>query len=137
MVLVDSSVWIELFRRDGDLRTNLAMENLLEEMKATYCGVIKLEVLGGAQGKERIVISNLFSLVPYLVQKESLWEKAANFQWAARARGLTIPWSDALIATLAQLHQMRVFARDRHFTNLAKAGFITLYEPGPGGGYRG
>ena len=136
MVLVDSSVWIELFRRDGDLLTKIAMESLLEEGQATYCGIVKLEVLGGAQGKERVVIANLFSLIPYLSQKELVWEKAVNLQWASKAKGLSVPWSDALIATLAHLNQFRVYARDKHFVALAEAGFITLYEPGPGGAYR-
>jgi predicted nucleic acid-binding protein len=64
MVLVDSSIWIELFRRKGDVMVSLALENLIEEMQACFCGIVKLEVLGGARDDEKTVISNLFSLLP-------------------------------------------------------------------------
>jgi len=135
MVMVDSSIWIELFRKDGDLLTSLAVEDLLEEMQATFCGVIKVEVLGGARPNERVTISNLFSLVPYLPMPEPGWDDVVKFQWIAKKAGLTIPWSDAVIATLAQKNGCRVYARDRHFDALGEHGLIELYSPGPGGSF--
>ena len=53
MVLVDSSVWIEALRRDGRLDVKVALENLLEEYEAAWCGPVKLEVLGGARQQDR------------------------------------------------------------------------------------
>lgn len=136
MVLVDSSVWIELFRRNGDLLTSLALENLIEEMQATLCGFIKLEVLGGARGVERVTIANLFTLIPYLPQTESFWDEAVKFQWLARQKGITVPWSDALLATLARKNNCRVYAKDKHFEALAAVGLVSLYIPGTGGRYK-
>ena len=57
MVLVDSSVWIEALRRDGRLDVKLALEGLLEEYEASWCGPVKLEVLGGARPQERAMIA--------------------------------------------------------------------------------
>jgi predicted nucleic acid-binding protein len=65
MVLVDSSVWIELFRKKGDVMVSLALENLIEEMQACFCGIVKLEVLGGARDDEKTVVSNLGLIQPY------------------------------------------------------------------------
>jgi predicted nucleic acid-binding protein len=135
MILIDSSVWIELFRKNGDLLTSIAVENILEEMQACYCGIVKLEVLAGARDPEKITISNLFSLVPYVPQPEQLWDEVIRFQWSVRKSGLNIPWSDAVIATLANRHGHSVYARDPHFEALAERGMVKLYAPGPGGSY--
>ena len=135
MVLVDSSVWIELFRKNGDLYTGIAVENLIEEMQACFCGFVKLEVLGGARDNEIATISNLFSLVPHIPHLEPTWDETVKFQWKARKSGLNIPWSDAVIATLANKHGHRVYARDKHFKSLSDLGLIALYTPGYGGSY--
>jgi len=135
MVLVDSSVWIELFKKKGDLFTSIAVENIVEEMQACFCGIVKLEVLGGARENEKATISNLFSLVPYIQQPEATWNETVSFQWKVRKCGLNIPWSDAVIATLANKHGHRIYARDKHFTALADLGLIALYTPGYGGSY--
>jgi predicted nucleic acid-binding protein len=92
MVLVDSSVWIEHFRNNGDVMVSLALENLIEEMQACFCGIVKLEVLGGARDDEKTVISNLFSLLPYLPQTEAVCDETIRFQWHVRKHGLNIPW---------------------------------------------
>ncbi len=136
MVLIDSSVWIELFRKKGDVLTSLAVENLIEEMQACFCGIVKLEVLGGARDDEKTVISNLFSLVPYVPQTEATWDEVVRFQWRVRKRGLNIPWSDALIATIANKNGHRIYARDKHFDTLAEMGLIQPYSPGYGGSYQ-
>lgn len=49
MALVDSSVWIEAARRQGDLATKVALRALLDECEAALCSPVKLEVLGGAR----------------------------------------------------------------------------------------
>ena len=53
MVLVDSSVWIEAARRQGDLGCKVALESLLEEYEAAWCSPVRLEVMGGARKEER------------------------------------------------------------------------------------
>ncbi len=136
MVLVDSSAWIELFRKKGDVIVSLALENLIEEMQACFCGIVKLEVLGGARDDEKTVISNLFSLLPYLPQTEGVWDEAIRFQWRVRKHGLNIPWSDVLIAVVANRNGHRIYSRDKHFDTLANLGLIQPYTPGYGGSYQ-
>jgi predicted nucleic acid-binding protein len=136
MVLVDSSIWIEHFRKKGDVMISLALEHLIEEMQACFCGIVKLEVLGGARDDEKTVISNLFSLVPYLPQPETVWDEAVRFQWRVRKHGLNIPWSDALIAVTANRNGHRIYHRDKHFEALAHLGLIKSYTPGYGGSYQ-
>jgi len=133
MVIIDSSVWIELFRKDGDAATSLAVENLVSEFSAVLCGPVKMEVIGGARPHELRRIQELFDLLPYLPETEKLWEQTAHFYQQLRGAGLTVPWMDAMIAGLAARRNYKVFARDKHFQEMGRLGFVKLYHPGPGG----
>ena len=133
MVLVDSSVWIELFRKDGDAVVSLAVENLIAEFTAVLCGPVRMKVLGGARPNEEPRIVDLFDLIPYVPESEKLWEQTAFFYQRLRAAGITVPWVDAMIAGIASRRGFRVYSCDKHFHEMADKGFLQLYIPGPGG----
>lgn len=136
MVLVDSSVWIEALRKEGRLDTKVALEALLEEYEAAWCGPVKLEVLGGARAKERQILEAQFSCIPYLPMNDAQWDSVKSLAWRLRDRGCTVPWNDIVIASLAAKTGSRVFAVDRHFEMMRDAGAgILLYEPGYGGAF--
>jgi predicted nucleic acid-binding protein len=136
MVLVDSSVWIEALRRDGNVHVKLALEALLEAYEATWCGPVKLEVLGGARAQERKALEEQFSCIPYLPMRDAEWEAAKNLAWRLRDKGCTVPWNDILIATLARHAECRLYSVDKHFNLMYENGAgIVLYEPGYGGKY--
>ena len=135
MVLVDSSIWIEAGRSRGDLFTKVALQSLLEENEACWCGPVRLEVLGGSRAQERPKLLYFFSIVPYLVVGDDIWDKAKSMAWRLRDKGVNPPWNDVLIATIAQEKMCRVFARDKHFEQMAEVLGISLYQPNYGGGY--
>jgi hypothetical protein len=136
MVLVDSSVWIEALRRDGRLDVKLALENLLEEYEAAWCGPVKLEVLGGARPKDRAPLEAHFSCIPYFPMADTAWDSAKQLAWRLRDRGCTAPWNDILIAALSVKAVCRIFSVDKHFQMMYESGAgIVLYEPGYGGAY--
>lgn len=136
MVLVDSSVWIEALRRDGRLDVKLALENLLEEYEAAWCGPVKLEVLGGARSREREKLETHFSCIPYFQMKDNAWDAAKKLAWRLRDRGCITPWNDVLIAALSMQAICRIYTVDKHFQMMRDAGAgILLYEPGHGGAY--
>ncbi len=136
MVLVDSSVWIEGLRREGDLHVKLALENLLEEYEAAWCGPVKLEVLGGARQQDRQQLETHFECIPYFQMKDSAWDAAKKIAWQLRDRGCNPPWNDILIATLSLLAECRVYSIDKHFQQMYQSGAgIVLYQPGYGGAY--
>ncbi len=64
MVLVDSSVWIEALRRQGDLAVKVALEALLEADGAIISGPILLEVLGGSRQRDRKRLLGYFGSIP-------------------------------------------------------------------------
>ena len=136
MVLVDSSVWIEALRREGRLDVKLALEGLLEAYEASWCGPVKLEVLGGARPKDRKILEYQFRCIPYFSMRDAAWDAAKNLAWRLRDRGCTAPWNDILIAALSVKTDSRIYAVDKHFDLMREAGAgIRLYQPGYGGKY--
>lgn len=133
MVLVDSSVWIEAMRREGDMTTKVALEQLLIEYEAAFCSPVRLEVMGGARRTERKRMGKYFSIIPYRPTTEEDWEQAMHYGWKLRDNGLTVPNNDLLIATIAIRARCRVYARDKHFVAMAKHLPLLLYKPGYGG----
>jgi len=133
MILVDSSVWIEAARREGDLATKVALRALLDEYEAGFCSPVKLEVMGGARREERRALETFFACIPYWECAEADWKAAKEVSWKLRDAGHTLPWNDHLIAAIARARDMRVFARDAHFETLEKLGVVRLYRPGYGG----
>lgn len=135
MVLVDSSVWIEAARRQGDIQCKIALESLLKEYEAAVCSPVKLEVLGGARKEDRKVLAAGFAIIPYIPITEDIWEFALVNAWKLRDAGHTVPWNDVLIASLSHRKICRVFARDHHFETMRSLLGIRLYMPGYGGKY--
>lgn len=135
MVIVDTSAWIEFFRRDGDLKVKMAVKSLLDEYEATLCGPVEMEFLGGAFPHERPKIQAWFDVIPYLPNDQKLWRKAATTYADLRATGLTAPWNDILIATITLESDLRVYAVDRHFDAMAEHLPLRLYQPGYNGGF--
>lgn len=135
MVLVDSSVWIEGLRRQGRLDVKVGLESLLEEYEACWCGPVKLEVLGGARAQDRRRLSACFACIPYRPMNDAAWESAKELFWRLRDQGLTIPWNDVLVASLAREWNCRVYSVDAHFEALKAVG-LRLYQPGYGGQYQ-
>ena len=133
MVLVDTSAWIEAHRLTGDPAVKLAVRGLLDEFEATLCGPVEMEYLGGAHPEERDRLQAWCSVVPYLRNDQKIWRKAATNFTKLRQQGLTAPWNDVIIATLALNANCRIYAVDRHFTAMAPILGLSLYQPGYGG----
>ena len=137
MVVVDSSVWISALRRDGDLAVKVALESLLEEYEAQLCAPVRLEVLGGARKAERKALGRYFSVIPYRTCTQPDWERGIAFAWKIRDQGLSVPWMDALIASMAIHDCVRVYAIDKHFKAMAEIDHgLRLYQPGYSGRYQ-
>lgn len=136
MVLVDTSAWIEAHRLKGDVTAKLAVRGLLDAFEATFCGPVEMEFLGGARPEARERLQAWCSVVPYLRNDQKVWRQAAGHFSALREVGLTVPWNDVLIATLALQADCRVYALDKHFDAMAPILGLKLYTPGYSGSFR-
>jgi predicted nucleic acid-binding protein len=135
MVIVDSSIWIEAARRQGDLGSKVALEALLEAYEAALCSPVRLEVLGGARKPERRALAAGFAVIPYIPILESTWQLALENAWRLRDAGIQAPWNDVLIASLSIENGYRVYARDKHFDLMPDIIGVRLYQPGYGGSF--
>ncbi len=135
MVLVDSSVWIEVTRKKGDLFAKASLRCLLEEYQAAFCGPVKLEVMGAVNKELRRATSLLFQTVPYLPMQDQIWEEAKKITWRLRDSGVTVPWNDVVIAAIALEKNCRVYSLDKHFEEISRITRMRLYLPGDNGTY--
>lgn len=135
MVLVDASVWIEALRRKGSIEVKLAVEGLLEAYEVQMCAPVQLEVMGGARAPERKRLGFYFSIIPFRACEPTDWERATQFAWKLRDAGISVPWLDVLIASIAHHDGIRVYSIDRHFSDIARVSGLQLYQPGYGGTY--
>lgn len=136
MALVDSSAWIEAGRRDGRRDVKVALEGLLEAFEAAWCGVVKLEALGGGHARGDGASWNCyFSTIPCKRTNEAAMESAKVLSWKLRGAGVTVQASDILIAALAIESGARVYSCDSDFEAMAKIIPLQLYSPEDGGSY--
>jgi predicted nucleic acid-binding protein len=135
MVIVDTSAWVEFFRRQGDPSVKLAVKGLLDAYEATLCGPVEMEFLGGARPEEKDRIQSWFGIVPYARNDQKIWRKAAALYSRMNSKGYKVPWNDALIACITIEKGCRVYAVDKHFEAMSRYGGIRLYQPGYNGSF--
>lgn len=116
--LPDTCAWIDFFN-DRQTPLTVALECLLREGDAYTCGVVKYELVQGIRSdKEESALLNALRAVTHLEMNESLWVKAGQLSGKLRKKGVTLPFSDILIAVLAVEHDLSVLTIDRHFAHV-------------------
>jgi predicted nucleic acid-binding protein len=117
VILVDTSVWIELLRR----RIRVDPKMLLEFVT---CGPVLQEVLQGvAEGELGAPFRDAFLALPRLDDPLPIdaFLEAAEMYRVARRKGYTIRSGvDCLIATIALRHNIPVWHRDRDFETISR-----------------
>ena len=118
MTLVDTSIWIEVFRRPRPLDLTAVVE--LDEI--VTCLPVVQEVLQGFRDERayRVARDAMLSLPTVESPLASDVVLEAGLYRAARNRGLTVRSSvDCLIAACALRHDLDVLHRDRDFDAIA------------------
>jgi predicted nucleic acid-binding protein len=115
LVLADTCAWIDFFNaRPTPLAA--ALERLLLQGEVFTCGIVQFELVQGVRSdREEKALLDAFRAVTHLEMTASLWGKAGRLSGRLRKQGATLPFSDILIATLAQEHDLTILTVDRHF----------------------
>lgn len=120
VILVDTSVWVELFRKGSSLGPRDAFE--LDEV--VTCLPVVQEVLQGFRDEGAYRSAREAMLALPIVESPMPWslvEQAVELYRLARRRGLTVRSSaDCLIAACAIAHNLTVLHHDRDFPALAQ-----------------
>ena len=120
--LVDTSVWIEVLRRDGDPGVRQTVVELTREGKAAICDMVFLELSAGAGGAhERATLAQMALDLECLRIDDDVWKSAHALAQTCRAAGETVPAADLLIAACADHHGVEILERDGHFAQIAAA----------------
>lgn len=120
MVLVDSSVWIEVFRKPAGVR----LEAVVDMDEVVTCLPVLQEVLQGFRDPRAFSLAReallAFPTVESPLRAEVVLQ-AVDLYRSARRTGLTVRSSvDCLIAACALRHGLSVLHRDRDYDLLAR-----------------
>jgi predicted nucleic acid-binding protein len=131
MVIVDSDIWSEAFRKKGENSLTVhALRNLIDEGKVTMIGPIRQEILSGIKEAERYEkIKNALRAFPSHRIEEPIFETAASFFNRCRHRGIQGSHTDYLICACAIEWRASILTKDKDFTRYAKCLPIELHEP--------
>jgi predicted nucleic acid-binding protein len=120
VILVDTSVWVAVFRARSPVR----IEDAIEFEEIATCLPVILEVLQGFRDERAYRTARDAMLALPIVEspmEESLFLEAAELYRSARRRGLTVRSSvDCLIAACALRHNLAVMHKDRDFEQIAE-----------------
>jgi hypothetical protein len=120
MVLVDTSVWVDVFRdATGDERNGL--KAVIGEDDVVLTRFNQLELLQGArEEREWSLLVSYLDNQEYLEAREETWRNAARIFFELRRRGRTVRSPiDCCIAQLALEHDALLVHRDRDFETIA------------------
>lgn len=121
MVLVDTSAWIFALKKNPFLPLKNRIDLLLREDLVVSFGMIRLELLGGTKTKKEFnrLKSRLEAF--YEISTDAIsWGVASQLAFKLHRKGLTIPYTDILIACAALESKAVLLHADAHFDLLAK-----------------
>ena len=129
MILIDTSVWVEVFRA----RRPLDLEAALDFDDVVTCLPVIQEVLQGFREEHayRRAREAMFSL-PIVESPlgEGVFSEAIDLFRTAKRSGLTIRSSlDCLIAACAIRHDIELLHRDRDYTSIAEISALRHCQP--------
>ena len=121
MILVDTSVWIEIFKD----KTGGAVKTFQESIGSedyVLCRFSQLELLQGARDeKEWQLLDDYLSTQYYLEASDDTWREAAKIYFDLRRRGLTVNSPiDCCIAQIALEHSAILLHRDKDFEKISR-----------------
>jgi len=133
MIIVDTSVWIELFRNTHSEHA-AALKDLLENRNGeiVLTDIIVMEILQGISDDKIFEEIKRYLLEFPLIEARTpaTYIHSARLYRLCRSKGLTVRKSiDLLIAAIAIENRLEVFHRDRDFETIATVSALKIYKP--------
>lgn len=121
MFLVDTSVWVSVFRdRTGIARQKL--ETLIKDENIFLSRFTQMELLQGCRDeREWTLLQTYLQEQDYVEATDQTWVLAARIYYDLQRQGLTVRSTiDCCIAQLAIEHQLTLIHNDRDFDTIQK-----------------
>lgn len=114
MVLVDSSIYIELLRTGKDPVEVLTRDFEPEEIVS--CSIVRCEVLRGLVRVEtKTYLAAFFDLLVHASMDELAWRQTEELAWDLDRSGKVLPLTDLIIAVCTFRTGASLLTHDRHF----------------------
>jgi predicted nucleic acid-binding protein len=128
VILVDSSVWVDFFRKSPG-RGGAELRRMIEESDPfALTGMVVAEVLQGLT-RDAGMIERFLAQWDLLEPKGfDTYRSAAAIFRAGRGKGITSSTTDTLIAAIALEHGASVFTLDQDFVRIARMTGLELYS---------
>lgn len=117
--LVDTSVWIHVFRRSVRPRTKKIQQffrSLSAEVRLVTTGIVLAEFIQGlGKGKNDKAARTILERYEYLPSRKEIYILAGELSKNLAVKGLKTPLSDCLIAVTAIVYEATLVSDDPHF----------------------
>jgi len=121
LVLVDSSIWVSVFRRDCREKIKKDVEALLENERIATNPIILTEILQGCRNNQEFEeLFSMFSALRLVEFTEDFWEKCYKTAYELRRKGLNFPVPDIIIASSAIHYNLLLLHADSHFEEMRR-----------------
>jgi predicted nucleic acid-binding protein len=111
MTLVDTSVVID-FLRSSDAKLLAQFQSL----PGSICGTTRAEVLHGARNAtDRARLLTLLNAFVQAPTPEPVWDAVGDLLAVLRSNGVTVPFNDVVIASVAIAAGVELWTRDNQF----------------------
>jgi predicted nucleic acid-binding protein len=128
VLLVDTSVWIEVFRRDTAFR----LESVADLEEVVTCLPVIQEVLQGFRDERAFQVARESLYALPIVESpltRAVFDEAIDLYRRSRQAGVTVRSGvDCLIAACALRHGLTVVHRDRDFNDLARISPLEAHD---------
>lgn len=117
MILLDSCVLID-YSRGKDPK----LLSLFAALSLAVCGVVRAEVLAGARSAtDRNKLIGLLDRVAQVPIPDIFWDAVGDNLRTLRASGITVPFPDVVLVTVAIGNAYEFWTRDAHFGQMQRA----------------
>ena len=101
-VLVDTSAWILALKKSPPARARSVIDDLLAGGRIAIIPVIRLELLGGTKSQVEFQrLDRRLSALHQLPLAKAEWDESASLAFKLRRTGMTVPYTDIIIAAAA------------------------------------
>lgn len=121
MLLIDTSIWISVFR-DRTRQVRQKLETLINDRQVLLTRFTQLELLQGTLNeKEWTLLSTYLESQDYIELTSDSWQAAARIYYDLRRQGLTVRSPiDCCIAQAALENDLLLIHNDRDFETIAQ-----------------
>lgn len=127
MIIVDTSVWVDVMRRPTTERA-VNFRRLLDADEVALPLPVRLELMSGVARKDRRAFRRALAALPLLVPSEDTWQLMESWVEPAANAGFRFAVTDLLIAALASEVVGLAWSLDSDFAAMEALGFVRLYQ---------